>query len=397
MDREKKPRESEEMRELHAELSKVRITERPSFGPELEAELARRWREMRSRRHPRFAGSRPRTFALAASVVLMLGALSVPPARGAIVRLLRATVELAVPQPEIPEEAVGRSPAVAAPASEIGSPPLAEEEAASERRTVRVERDPLATPAPPAREPAEDATVYPAPVVYPEVRDREEARRVVSRYYPEELARAGVGGVVQLLLHVAQDGRPTEWRVGRSSGIPALDRAALNAARRLRFNPGRLQGRAVPTWVAFDLRFEPGDLRTELSGLLMVEPGENVLEVASAAGFPLPSTVPASPGRSQLGVVYEIFDLPPEEEHVEVRVFLEDRTWRERSSLPFRPMGEREFRRAWDRPSRTLRAGVDCVTVDLSRVNPGSYQIIVQVRLPGRDQVLESSGGLMIQ
>src|SRR5262245_58269386 len=74
-----------ELAALDAELSAIRIEERASFGPELEAELRR-------------AVARPalpiplatswRQLALAASIALLLGAVAVPPVRASIVALI---------------------------------------------------------------------------------------------------------------------------------------------------------------------------------------------------------------------------------------------------------------------------------------------------------------------
>ena len=49
--------------------------------------------------------------------------------------------------------------------------------------------------------------------------------------YPEELACDNVGGQVVLLMTVGPDGRPGAAEVFRSSGIPALDKAAQEGVR----------------------------------------------------------------------------------------------------------------------------------------------------------------------
>src|SRR3990172_12322416 len=70
-----------ELAELDAELSSIRYEERPSFAPELEADLAREWLSLQGRRYW------PVRQLMAAGVagLLMVG-LGVPSARAAWVR-----------------------------------------------------------------------------------------------------------------------------------------------------------------------------------------------------------------------------------------------------------------------------------------------------------------------
>jgi periplasmic protein TonB len=65
--------------------------------------------------------------------------------------------------------------------------------------------------------------------------------------YPPRLFDAHVEGDVVLRLFVDSTGRlvPESSRVAQSSGVPALDSAALNGAARLRFAPARRRGAAV--------------------------------------------------------------------------------------------------------------------------------------------------------
>ena len=75
-----------DLAELDAELSSLTYEERPSFGPELEAELAREWARM-----PRQAPVMPRRhLAAAAAVALLAVGLGVPQARASLVRLVNA-------------------------------------------------------------------------------------------------------------------------------------------------------------------------------------------------------------------------------------------------------------------------------------------------------------------
>jgi protein TonB len=57
---------------------------------------------------------------------------------------------------------------------------------------------------------------------------------------------------------VGVDGRVADVVVKQSAGAPDLDRAAMDAVRRWRFEPARRGGEAIATWVeqpvAFQLR-----------------------------------------------------------------------------------------------------------------------------------------------
>ncbi len=75
--------------------------------------------------------------------------------------------------------------------------------------------------------------------------------------YPTRERRRGIGGTVELELRVANDGRVERATVARSSGCRALDRAALSAARRWRYEPARRGGVAVSYLLRVPIVFEP--------------------------------------------------------------------------------------------------------------------------------------------
>lgn len=101
----------------------------------------------------------------------------------------------------------------------------------------RREREPVAAaPRPePARAPAVAATTHarPLPGATPAPR------------YPVSALRRGQGGEVLVRAEVGPDGVVTSVSLARPSGNRALDRAALDAVRRWRFEPARRDG--VPT------------------------------------------------------------------------------------------------------------------------------------------------------
>jgi protein TonB len=63
--------------------------------------------------------------------------------------------------------------------------------------------------------------------------------------YPAELRRNKIEGTVQILFIVDRTGSVVNPIVQKSSN-PALERPALQAVRRWRFDPGKRQGQAVP-------------------------------------------------------------------------------------------------------------------------------------------------------
>lgn len=79
--------------------------------------------------------------------------------------------------------------------------------------------------------------------------------RHVLPEYPELARRAGVGGVVIVQCVIDVDGRVSDAGVLR--GHPLLDAAALEAVRRWRYEPTRLNGIAVPVVMTVTVTFQP--------------------------------------------------------------------------------------------------------------------------------------------
>lgn len=73
--------------------------------------------------------------------------------------------------------------------------------------------------------------------------------------YPPESRRRGEEGVVRLALRIGADGRVQAAEVTGTSGHPALDRAALAAARRWRFRPATQGGLPVPATLPTAVHF----------------------------------------------------------------------------------------------------------------------------------------------
>ncbi|MCG6987674.1 MAG: TonB family protein [Gemmatimonadetes bacterium] len=263
-----------EMAELREELESIRYEERPSFGPELEAELVREWAQLGHGRRWDF-----KPLLLAASIAaLLLVAVGVPSARAALVRLVDVVqtrvIQAAKPRPE--------SRTVNRPLTEQAAPPVAEP------RMTTPERH---TPAPP--EPK--ARPYDGPAAtLPKLIDRPGVEALIRRHYPIDLQRAGIGGVVGLQLWVDSTGTVNVVDLAKGSGHGRLDKAALQVAPTLRFAPARRLGQAVGTWVRFDVRFRvPSDDSLSASDGGATEGGGN----PSAA---LPEEVPEWRGSGSL-------------------------------------------------------------------------------------------------
>ncbi|MEJ2202585.1 MAG: TonB family protein [Gemmatimonadota bacterium] len=224
-----------EVADLHEELSSMSFEERPSFGPELLAELERQW--------PRVGARRPwpvrQLLAAGVAGLLMVG-LGVPSARASLVRLvgaLRPAAEESAPEVvspvfQLPEELPTQLPAEELLSAEPRMPP-----------------EPPPAPVSPAPYDGPEAT-------FPELLDREGTEELILRNYPDSLQRAGTGGTVRLALWVDPLGTVAQVDLSRGSGVPELDRAAMEVAPAFRFSPARRRGQSVGTWVEFDVRFE---------------------------------------------------------------------------------------------------------------------------------------------
>lgn len=228
----------DDLRALDKELSSIRYEERPSFVPELRAELAREWAEEPARRRSR----RRRRIASAAIIALLLGGASVPSARASLVRLMD------VLSPEWP-------------AVELEPVSVAVEPEPIEPRPESTQ-EPESEPTLPAEGPAETVptpTIELLDVSYirPRMLDRDEAQRMLQDVYPEALQLDRIGGTVWLRMRVDGSGRVSEPTVLRSSGVHELDRVARGLAPRFRFVPALQGGEPVGAWIEIPVTFEP--------------------------------------------------------------------------------------------------------------------------------------------
>ncbi len=123
----------------------------------------------------------------------------------------------------------------------------------------------------------------------PELVNPLEVRQALIAEYPPLLRDAGIGGTVNVWIHVGDDGVPTDTRIDRSSGHQALDRAALEVVDVMEFRPAANRDRPVAAWVSVPLTFSlPSGPSTEES----VGPEE--------VEIPPPPTAAAGPDRDEL-------------------------------------------------------------------------------------------------
>lgn len=143
--------------------------------------------------------------------------------------------------------------------------------------------------------------------VPPQIQNRDEVQRALVREYPPLLRDAGIGGSVDLWLHVRESGEVRGARIQRSSGHEALDAAALRVARVMRFSPAKNGEEIVAVWVSLPIRFD-----LESSG----DPGEAVGETEGVREAPAPPRegppTPAAAPSVEDGPVFVPHDEPPQ-------------------------------------------------------------------------------------
>jgi protein TonB len=90
----------------------------------------------------------------------------------------------------------------------------------------------------------------------PKMASMEKAARIIQASYPNNLKSQGVGGTVQLQLIVGVDGKVESGSVKVvSSSVPELGEAALDAAQKLEFTPGKVKDAAVRARVILPITY----------------------------------------------------------------------------------------------------------------------------------------------
>lgn len=78
----------------------------------------------------------------------------------------------------------------------------------------------------------------------------------VKPQYPLAARQRGIEGTVLLKAHVTEGGVVQDIAIERSTGHPELDRSAMEALGRWRFEPARRGNTAIATWVLVPVTFE---------------------------------------------------------------------------------------------------------------------------------------------
>jgi TonB family protein len=100
-----------------------------------------------------------------------------------------------------------------------------------------------------------DGVPFTPHTVAPRLANPDRVQRVLQREYPPNLRDASLGGTVDLLVHVSMDGRVTEIRVGKSSGMTYLDEAALRVAEVMRIEAAMNRDHEVAVWTRLPVTF----------------------------------------------------------------------------------------------------------------------------------------------
>jgi len=120
------------------------------------------------------------------------------------------------------------------------------------------EDNPIENLPPPPTTTGPDISAAPVPTpftVAPELRNRDEVRRALERFYPPFLRDAGIGGTVLVWFFIDETGKVRNHLIKESSGHKALDEAALKVAEIMQFSPALNRDKKVPVWVALPIDF----------------------------------------------------------------------------------------------------------------------------------------------
>lgn len=174
-----------------------------------------------------------------------------------LVLVVAAAASAAVPGSPIREWILRTEPEASAPEPEVAveTPPV-------RMRSARPAAPPTAPPvAPAAAAPPEERLdeFEPFRVAYtlPALLNGDEVTASITRAYPPDLARDGLGGEAVLLLWLDEEGRVARSVVSSSSGHPALDDIALEVAAEMRFRPARNREQAMRVVVQIPVVFRP--------------------------------------------------------------------------------------------------------------------------------------------
>jgi protein TonB len=181
--------------------------------------------------------------------------------------LLFVVVWLKVRQPEATADATVQPAAISTPASPLPAPapagtatplPAPQEQAQLIEEAVIEPPPPVAeAPLPPnVEEDLARPVDAPAPAPATAMQPPQRLPGQPAPSYPPGALRRGESGTVVVSVEVGVDGRPASISLDERSGSRDLDRAALDAVSRWRFEPARdANGQAVPGYIQVPIEF----------------------------------------------------------------------------------------------------------------------------------------------
>jgi TonB family protein len=92
--------------------------------------------------------------------------------------------------------------------------------------------------------------------VSPEILNRPEIIRALTRLYPSILRDAGIGGTVEVWFFISTEGRVLDSRVSIPSAHTQLNEAALEVANVFEFSPALNRETIVEVWIRLPITFE---------------------------------------------------------------------------------------------------------------------------------------------
>ena len=92
--------------------------------------------------------------------------------------------------------------------------------------------------------------------VVPEILNRPEIVRALTRMYPSILRDNGIGGTVEVWFFISTEGRVLDSRVSVASPHTQLNEAALEVASIFRFSPALNRETIVEVWIQLPITFE---------------------------------------------------------------------------------------------------------------------------------------------
>ncbi len=111
-------------------------------------------------------------------------------------------------------------------------------------------------PPPPGANPSDRPSFIPFDVK-PELKNRRDVAGLLVRRYPRMLKDAGIGGTVILWVYIDEEGVVQKSQVNKTSGYPAMDKAAQDVAGEMRFSPAFNRDKKTPVWISIPIEFKP--------------------------------------------------------------------------------------------------------------------------------------------